>query len=163
MSKDLLQKSAVEVGKMIADKEISPVEVTQSLLDHAHALNDKVNAYVSFRDDKALAEAKQAEKEIQAGQARGPLHGVPMAIKDNLYVGGETTTMASKIHKDFVPKEDASSVARMKDAGIVLTGKLNMHEYAWGIDNNNPHFGAAHNPWDLEKTPGGSSGGSGAR
>lgn len=162
LSKDLLQKSAVEVGKMIADKEISPVEVTQSLLDHAHALNDKVNAYVSFRDDKALAEAKQAEKEIQAGQARGPLHGVPMAIKDNLYVGGETTTMASKIHKDFVPKEDASSVARMKDAGIVLTGKLNMHEYAWGIDNNNPHFGAAHNPWDLEKTPGGSSGGSGA-
>ena len=162
LSKDLLQKSAVEVGKLIADKAISPVEVTQTLLDHAHALNDKVNAYVSFRDDKALAEAKQAEEEIQAGQARGPLHGVPMAIKDNLYVGGETTTMGSKIHKDFVPTEDASSVARMKDAGIVLTGKLNMHEYAWGIDNNNPHFGAAHNPWNLEKTPGGSSGGSGA-
>ncbi|AGF71734.1 amidase [Corynebacterium halotolerans] len=162
MSSELLKKTAVEVGTLIADKQVSPVEVTQALLDHAHSLNDEVNAYISFRDEKALEDAKRAEDEIQSGNARGPLHGVPMAIKDNLYVGGETTTMASKIHRDFVPQEDASSVARMKNAGIVLTGKLNMHEYAWGIDNNNPHFGAVHNPWDLEKVPGGSSGGSGA-
>lgn len=147
---------------MITAKEISPVEVTQALLDHAHKLNDQTNAYISFRDEKALEDAKRAEEEVQAGNARGPLHGVPMAIKDNLYVGGETTTMASKIHQDFVPEHDASAVARMKEAGIVLTGKLNMHEYAWGIDNNNPHYGAVGNPWDLEKVPGGSSGGSGA-
>ena len=162
MTSELLRKTSVEVGKLIADKEVTAVEVTQALLDHAHKLNGDVNAYISFRDEKALQEAETADQEIAAGRSRGPLHGVPMAIKDNIYVGGETTTMASKIHRDFVPEEDASVVARMKDAGIVLTGKLNMHEYAWGIDNNNPHFGAVGNPWDLEKVPGGSSGGSGA-
>src|SRR5699024_1252107 len=132
------------------------------LLDHAHKLNSEVNAYISFRDEKALQEAEQADQEIAAGQNRGPLHGVPMAITDNIYVGGETTTMASKIHKNLVPEEAASVVARMKEAGIVLTGKLNMREYAWCIDNNNPHFGAVGNPWDLEKVPGGSSRASGA-
>ncbi|WP_026918572.1 amidase [Gordonia shandongensis] len=162
MSDELLTKSAVEVGELIRTREISPVDVTRQLLDHAHALNGEVNAYVSFRDEQALADAERAEKEIAAGDHRGPFHGVPMALKDNLYVAGETTTMASKIHRDFVSADDATVVGRLRDAGIVLTGKLNMHEYAWGIDNNSPHFGAVHNPWDLDKVPGGSSGGSGA-
>lgn len=162
MAKELLSKTATEVAGFIESKEVSPVEVTQALLDHAHELNDTINAYISFRDDAALTEAKKAEEEISAGQYRGPLHGIPMAIKDNLYVGGEVTTMASKIHGDFVSKDDSSVVAKLKEAGAVLTGKLNMHEYAWGIDNNSPHFGSVQNPWNLEKVPGGSSGGSGA-
>lgn len=162
MAKELLSKTATEVARFIESKEVSPVEVTQALLDHAHELNDTINAYISFRDDAALTEAKRAEEEISAGQYRGPLHGIPMAIKDNLYVGGEVTTMASKIHGDFVSKDDSSVVAKLKEAGAVLTGKLNMHEYAWGIDNNSPHFGSVQNPRNLEKVPGGSSGGSGA-
>ncbi|MGP6175280.1 amidase [Corynebacterium sp. A21] len=162
MSRELLHKTATEVAGLIESKEVSPVELTQSLLDHAHELNDTVNAYISFRDESALAEAKVAEEEIANGNYRGPLHGIPMAIKDNIYVGGEVTTMASKIHGDFVSQDDASVVKKLREAGVVLTGKLNMHEYAWGIDNNSPHFGAVHNPWNLDKVPGGSSGGSGA-
>src|SRR5699024_6082408 len=83
--------------------------------------------YISFRDDQALAEAKQAEDEIAAGNYRGPLHGIPMAIKDNIYIGGEVSTMASKIHGDFVSQDDASVVVNLREAGAVLTGKLNMH------------------------------------
>ncbi|WP_347957144.1 amidase [Gordonia aichiensis] len=162
MADELLTKTAVEVGELIRTREVSPVEVTQRLLDHAHELNGQVNAYISFRDEQALAEAAKAEEEIVAGDHRGPLHGVPMALKDNLYVAGEVTTMASKIHGDFVSADDATVVGRLREAGVVLTGKLNMHEYAWGIDNNSPHFGAVHNPWNLDKVPGGSSGGSGA-
>ena len=162
MADDLLKKSATEIGDLIRTKEISPVDVTRRLLDHAYGLNETVNAYVSFRDDEAMAEAKKAETEIVSGDYRGPLHGVPMGLKDNLYVAGEVTTMASKIHGDFVSNDDATVVSKLRDAGIVLTGKLNMHEYAWGIDNNSPHFGPVHNPWNLDKVPGGSSGGSGA-
>lgn len=162
MAKELLSKTATQVARLIETKEVSPVEVTRALLDHAHELNDTVNAYISFRDDAALQEAQKAEDEIAAGQYKGPLHGIPMAIKDNIYIGGEVTTMASKIHRDFVSKDDSSVVKKLKEAGAVLTGKLNMHEYAWGIDNNSPHFGPVHNPWNLDKVPGGSSGGSGA-
>ena len=158
----LLKKTATEVGALIHDGTVTSVELTQAMLKHARSLNEQVNAYISFREEQALADAKKADEEIAAGKIRGPLHGVPMAIKDNIYIGGEVSTMASKIHRDFVSDDDASVVARMKEAGIVLTGKLNMHEYAWGIDNNSPHFGPVHNPWDLDKVPGGSSGGSGA-
>lgn len=132
MAKELLSKTATQVAKLIETKEVSPVEVTRALLDHAHELNDTVNAYISFRDDTALQEAQKAEDEIAAGQYKGPLHGIPMAIKDNIYIGGEVTTMASKIHRDFVSKDDSSVVKKLKEAGAVLTGKLNMHEYAWG-------------------------------
>ena len=162
MAKELLNKTTTEVAKLIEGKEVSPVELTQALLDHAHEVNDTTNAYISFRDDAALAEAKTAEEEIAGGNYRGTLHGIPMAIKDNIYVGGEVTTMASKIHKDFVSQDDSSVVKKLREAGIVLTGKLNMHEYAWGIDNNSPHFGSVQNPWNTDKVPGGSSGGSGA-
>lgn len=162
LSKELLKKTATEAGELIHKGEVSSVELTQSLLEHAHSLNEQVNAYVLFRDDKALEEARKADEEIAAGNIRGPLHGVPMGIKDNLYMADEVTTMASKIHGDFVSKHDASAVTGLKNAGVVITGKLNMHEYAWGIDNNSPHFGPVHNPWNPDKVPGGSSGGSGA-
>lgn len=162
LSKELLKMTATEAGAAIHEGKVTSVELTQVLLDHARALNEQVNAYISFREEAALADAQLADEEISAGNIRGPLHGVPMGIKDNIYIGGEVSTMASKIHEDFVSEDDASVVKRMKEAGIVLVGKLNMHEYAWGIDNNSPHFGPVHNPWDLDKVPGGSSGGSGA-
>lgn len=154
--------TATEVGALLHEGKTTSVELAQALLAHARSLNEQVNAYISFREEEALADAQRADEEIAAGNIRSPLHGVPMGIKDNIYIGGEVSTMASKIHRDFVSEDDATVVKRMKDAGIVLVGKLNMHEYAWGIDNNSPHFGAVHNPWDLDKVPGGSSGGSGA-
>ena len=160
LSKELLKMTATEAGAAIHEGKVTSVELTQVLLDHARALNEQVNAYISFREEAALADAQLADEEISAGNIRSPLHGVPMGIKDNIYIGGEVSTMASKIHEDFVSEDDASVVKRMKEAGIVLVGKLNMHEYAWGIDNNSPHFGPVHNPWDLDKVPGGSSGGS---
>lgn len=161
-NQDLLALPVSELAELIKARKISSVELTKLVLAQARRLNPSINAYVSFREDQALTEAKAMDAEIAAGKYRGPLHGIPMGIKDNIYVGGEVTTMASKFHKDFVSKDDASVIAKLKDAGAVLIGKLNMHEYAWGITNNSPHFGAVKNPWNLEKIPGGSSGGSGA-
>lgn len=162
LAENLLNLSVTELGSKIQSRDISPVEATRSLLDHVEAANPAINAYISVTADEALADAKQAESEIAAGRYRGPFHGVPLALKDNLYVGQQVTTMASKIHADFIPESDATVVARLREAGAILTGKLNMHEYAWGIDNNSPHFGPVRNPWQTEKVPGGSSGGSGA-
>lgn len=162
MSNPILFLPVSELAKKIKSKEITSVELTQLFLDHSHALDPTLNAYISFRDEKALAEAAKMDAEIAAGQYRGVLHGIPMAIKDNIYVGGETTTMAAKYHENFVSDDDASVVENLKKAGVVLIGKLNMHEYAWGITNNSPHFGPVKNPWNLDKIPGGSSGGTGA-
>lgn len=162
LTHEYLTKSVTEIAELIKTQQVSPVEVTTELLEHAQKLNGEVNAYISFSAEQALSDAKVAEQEIAVGKYRGVFHGVPLGLKDNLYVGGQVTTMASRIHKDFVSEDDATVVAKLKNAGAVLTGKLNMHEYAWGIDNNSPHFGAVKNPWDPEKVPGGSSGGSGA-
>lgn len=162
MSNPLLFLPVSELAKKIQTKEISSVELTKLFLQHSHALNPKLNAYISFRDEKALEDAAKMDAEIAAGNYRGPLHGIPMAIKDNIYIGNEVTTMASKYHENFVSEDDASVVENLKNAGVVLIGKLNMHEYAWGITNNSPHFGPVKNPWNLSKIPGGSSGGTGA-
>lgn len=162
MSKELLEKTVTELGGMIRERKVSPVEVTENILSYIDTSNPKTNAYVSITAESALEQARVAEKEITAGQYKGVFHGVPIALKDNIYFANEVTTMASKIHRDFVSDVDATVTERFRAGGAVFTGKLNMHEYAWGIDNNNPHFGAVHNPWNPEKVPGGSSGGSGA-
>ncbi|MHC5225360.1 amidase [Ignatzschineria sp. LJL83] len=162
MSNPILFLPVSELANKIQSQEITSVELTKLFLDHAHALNPTLNAYISFRDEKALEEAAKMDEEIQAGKYRGLLHGIPIAIKDNIYIGNEVTTMASKYHEDFISEDDASVVENLKNAGAVLLGKLNMHEYAWGITNNSPHFGAVKNPWNLSKIPGGSSGGTGA-
>lgn len=162
MNKELLEKTVTELADLIKNRKVSPVEVTQNILDYVEQSNPKTNAYISITADSALERAREAEAEITAGNYKGIFHGVPIALKDNIYFGKEVTTMASKIHRDFVPEADATVTAKLREAGAVFTGKLNMHEYAWGIDNNNPHFGAVHNPWNPEKVPGGSSGGSGA-
>lgn len=162
MNKELLEKSVVDLAELIETKKVSPVEVTENLYKYIEKSNKDTNAYLSLSKEQALASAKKAEQEIMQGNYLGYLHGVPLALKDNIYFKDEVTTMASKIHKDFKPTYDATVTEKIRAAGAVFTGKLSMHEYAWGIDNNNPHFGAVHNPWDPAKVPGGSSGGSGA-
>lgn len=162
MNKELLEKSVTELAQLIKSKSVSPVEVTENMLQYIESSNPQTNAYVAITADSALKAAKHAENEIMQGKYKGTFHGVPIALKDNIYFANEVTTMCSKIHRDFISKEDATVTARLREAGAVFTGKLNMHEYAWGIDNNSPHFGAVHNPWNPEKVPGGSSGGSGA-
>jgi len=162
LTKELIQKSVEEVAPLIKDKSVSPVELTEAVLDHAEANQDSINAYTNFTRGNALKAAKKAESEIISGKYRGMYHGIPMALKDNIYIKNEVTTMSSKIHSDFVPNHDATVVEKLREAGAIFTGKLNMHEYAWGATNNSPHFGPCHNPWNLEKISGGSSGGSGA-
>lgn len=161
MSSELISKSVDELAPLIKSKSLSPVDLTESVLDYAEATQGKVNAYLAIYREEAVEAAKNAEAEIMQGNYRGMYHGIPMGIKDNFYFKNKQTTMASKIHKDFVASYDATVVEKLKEAGVIFTGKLHMHEYALSITNNNPHYGPVRNPWDLNKIPGGSSGGSG--
>ena len=162
MSKELAQLSISELAPMLREREVSPVELTQSVINRVKALDKEINSYVEYNEEKAVESAKKAEREIINGEYKGALHGIPMALKDILHIKGEKSAFGSKIHKDFISNEDATVVSKLKSTGVVFTGKLNMHEYAWGGTTNNPHFGPTRNPWNLEKIPGGSSGGSGA-
>jgi len=162
LTTDLHLKSVEELAPLLQSKALSPVELTKAILDFAEESQPKINAYMAFYREEALSQANEIEKEILQGQYKGMYHGIPMALKDNLYFKDKITTMSSKIHKDFISDYDATVVEKLRDAGVIFTGKLSMHEYAWGITNNNPHYGPVRNPWDLDKIPGGSSGGSGA-
>lgn len=162
MVDELITKSVDELSGLVKSRKVSPVELTDAVIRQTEKCNAAVNAYILQTPEKARAAAKVAEKEIMAGNYRGTLHGIPMAVKDIFYVKGEVTTMGSRIHKDFVPDIESTAVSKLRDAGAIFTGKLNMHEYAYGGSNNNPHFGPCHNPWDVARIPGGSSGGSGA-
>ena len=153
---------AAELGRRIARREVSPVEVARAQLARIERLDAKLNAFLLVTTNRALAEAAVAEREIAAGQVRGPLHGVPMALKDLFDTAGVRTTAGSKILAENVPARDAAAVERLRAAGLVLLGKTNLYEFAFGTTNDNPHYGPARNPWDLERSPGGSSGGSGA-
>jgi aspartyl-tRNA(Asn)/glutamyl-tRNA(Gln) amidotransferase subunit A len=159
---DLAYATIGELAPRIEQQDISPLELTRACLARIAALDGQVNAFITVLEESALREAEQAEREIRAGRYLGPLHGIPIAHKDLYYTAGVRTTAGSKIMRDFVPDEDAAVVARWRQAGTVLLGKLNMHEFAAGGTNENQHYGAAHNPWDLARIPGGSSGGSGA-
>lgn len=162
LSAEILSLTGVEVGARMASGDLSPVDVTRMTLDHASSLNDNVHAYISVREDEALAEAQILEEELRSGHRRGPLHGVPVALKDSVFVRDETTTLGSKIHADFRPTHDGAVVEKLREAGAVIVGKLNLHEYAWGLTNDNPYYGVSRNPWNPEKLAGGSSGGSAA-
>lgn len=162
LSKELVGKPVEELAPLLESKSLSPVELTEAVLDQADATQGEINAYMDIYREEALENAKQAEAEIAKGNYKGMYHGIPMGIKDNVYFKDKVSTMSSKIHKDFVSDHDATVITKLREAGVVFTGKVSMHEYAWGITNNNPHYGAVKNPWNLEKIPGGSSGGSGA-
>jgi aspartyl-tRNA(Asn)/glutamyl-tRNA(Gln) amidotransferase subunit A len=153
-----------ELARMIAGKKISPVEVVQAHLDRIAALDGKVKSYITVMGECALAAARTAEVAVQSGAPLGPLHGVPMALKDLYCTKGVKTTGGSKLLGEWVPGEDATVTARLAAAGAICLGKLNMHEFAYGPEGLNPHYGTPWNPWDVatHRICGGSSSGSGA-
>ena len=160
--------SISEIGKLYRHRKLSPVELTQFLLDRIGRLNPRLNAYLTLNSEIALKDAAAAESALsskarrKSGRDLGPLHGIPISLKDNLYTAGLRTTGGSGFLRDFVPLQDATVVASLKNSGAVLIGKTNLHEFAYGVTSNNPHFGPVRNPWDLDRIPGGSSGGSAA-
>jgi aspartyl-tRNA(Asn)/glutamyl-tRNA(Gln) amidotransferase subunit A len=159
---ELVYLSIAELGPKLRQREVSPVEVTRACVERIEQLEPLLNAFITVTADSAIEEAQQAEREISAGHYKGPLHGVPIAHKDLYYTAGVRTTAGSKVLSELVPDHDARVVELWKQAGTVLLGKLNMHEFAAGGTTDNPHYGPTHNPWKLGYHPGGSSGGSGA-
>ena len=153
--------SATELSALIKSCEVSPVEATEAYLQRIGDVDSKLNSYITVCQDEALAEAHRAHEEIASGSYRGPMHGLPVAVKDQFYTLGIRTTGGSTILGNFVPKEDATVISNLKRAGAVLLGKLNMSEYAMGDAFHHP-FGRPLNPWDLSRNPGTSSSGSGA-
>ena len=151
-----------KVAPLIRRRQLSPVELTKALLARIERLQPALNAFITITPDLALKQARQAEREITKRRYRGPLHGIPITIKDLFYTAGIRTTGGSKILRNFVPLEDATVVDRMQEAGTIFLGKTNLHEFAFGATNVNPHYGPVHNPWDLDRISGGSSGGSAA-
>ena len=158
---DLALASLEEAGRLVEKKEVSPVELTQRMLDRIERLDPKLNAYMTVTADQALEDARMAEREIAAGKYAGPLHGIPVAVKDLFQTKGVRTTAGSKILDTWQPDEDATAVRKLREAGAVNLGKLGMHEWAFGITSDNIHFGPVRNPWETDHVPGGSSGGSG--
>jgi aspartyl-tRNA(Asn)/glutamyl-tRNA(Gln) amidotransferase subunit A len=159
---DLTTLTIAEASRRIARRELSPVELTQAALERIERLNPRLNAFITVLGDQAIDGAKMAEREIMAGKIRGPLHGIPIALKDLCATKGIRTTAGSKILSDYIPTEDATVTVRLTQAGTILLGKLQMNEFAYGPDGDNVHYGPVHNPWDLERITGGSSSGSGA-
>ena len=158
----LTKLSLGEAAELVRRKKVSPVELTQACLARIAKLNPTLNAFITVTADAALAQAREAEAEVKRGKWRGPLHGIPLALKDLFDTAGVRTTAASALFKDRVPTEDAEVVRRLKAAGAVLVGKTNMHEFAYGGTSVTSYFGAVHNPWDPGHIAGGSSGGSAA-
>ena len=153
--------SATALGELIHKREVSPVEATEAYLERIDAIDGTLHSYVTVCRQEALQAARAAEQALARGESRGPLHGVPYAVKDQFCTKGILTTGGSTILGDFVPQEDATVVARLNAAGAVLLGKLNMSEFATGNSVRHP-YGTPHNPWDLRRNPGTSSSGSGA-
>ena len=152
----------LEAAHALRKRAISSAELTEAALVRTHELNPKLNAFITVLEDSARAQARAADAELSKGADRGPLHGVPIAVKDVFETRGVRTTCGSAIFKDNVPSRDAAVVEKLAAAGAVLIGKTGMHELAYGITSNNPHFGTIRNPRDADRIPGGSSGGSGA-
>ena len=159
---DLTELTISEAGPMLARGEISPVELAHACLERTESLDPHLNCFITCTAEAALASARQAEREIREGSYRGPLHGIPMALKDLYETRGIPTTAGSKVFAGYIPENDGFVVRKLKDAGIILLGKLNMHEIALGVTNENPHYGPCNNPWDIKRISGGSSGGSAA-
>lgn len=159
---DLTELSIAQAAEAILGRELSPVALTEAYLRRIATVDPAINSYILVTADRALADARLAEVEIGSGSYRGPLHGVPIALKDIIDTAGIVTTSGSRIFADRVPPADATVARKLAEAGSVLLGKLNTHEFALGGTTNNPHYGPARNPWDRSRIPGGSSGGSAA-
>ena len=161
INSDIPFLSATDLGHLIKSKELSPVDVVTAYLERIQELNPKLNAYITVSGELALEQAKQSETDISNGNYLGPLHGVPVAVKDQIHSAGILTSDQSKIRSDFVPRENATVLENLNKSGAILLGKLNMSEFALG-DPISSVYGPARNPWDIERNPGTSSTGSGA-
>ncbi|MFC1878359.1 amidase [Chloroflexota bacterium] len=164
---ELIWLSLAEASRLLAQGEISPLELTQAHLERIDATDGELNSFITLTAEAALKRARQAETErfqdsMPDGSLLGPLHGIPIALKDLYDTAGVPTTAGSKVFSKRVPQTNSVVVDRLFNAGAISLGKLNMHEIALGLTNVNPHYGPCHNPWDLARVPGGSSGGSGA-
>ena len=158
----LLELTISELAPKIKSREVSPVEITEAALSRAERLQPTLGSFITILHDQARSQARDLEEALARGDYRGPLHGIPIGLKDNIATAGIRTTLGSKVLGDNVPEEDAHVVRLCKDAGAVILGKENLEEFAAGATSNNPHYGAVHNPWALDHVPGGSSGGSAA-
>jgi aspartyl-tRNA(Asn)/glutamyl-tRNA(Gln) amidotransferase subunit A len=154
--------SITEVSELIQQQKVSPVELVTACLERIEQLQPKLNAFITVTADQALQEAKIAERAIQNGEWKGPLHGIPVGVKDFFDTAGIRTTAAFTVLKDRVPTKDAEVVTKLKEAGAIVLGKLNMHELGMGTTSVISYFGAVHNPWNTDYVAGGSSGGSAA-
>ena len=161
-SQDLAYLTLKEASGLVRRKTVSPVELTATCLKRIEAYNPALNAFITVTKGQAMETARAMEAEQQQGKWRGALHGIPIALKDNIDTAGVRTTAASELFKERVPSKDAEVVRRLKEAGAVLLGKTNMHEFALGGTSAVSYFGPVHNPWALDRIPGGSSGGSAA-
>ncbi len=160
--KEICELSIKDAARLIKNKEISPTDVLEALLERIESVNPKINAYISIDREGSLAAARTAEEEIRAGKHLGPLHGIPISLKDNIAAKGTITSAASKILAENLTSYDATVVERLRAAGAIIIGKNNLHEFAYGPTNEESHIGPCRNPWDTELIPGGSSGGSAA-
>ena len=159
---DLMKLTAVELGKKIKAGEVGAVDAAKACLDRIEKLDKEYNCFVTVDRDGALAQAEAVQKKIDAGELTGPLAGVPVAIKDNMCIEGMLTTCSSKILCNFVPTYTAEAVQLLREAGAVIIGKTNMDEFAMGSTTETSYYGITRNPWDTDRVPGGSSGGSAA-
>jgi aspartyl-tRNA(Asn)/glutamyl-tRNA(Gln) amidotransferase subunit A len=157
-----LQESIAEAGELLRGRKLSSLELTKECLARIEESNPKLNAFITVTADAALTQAHEADAEIQRGNWRGPLHGIPLGLKDLIDTAGTRTTAASALFKDRVPNQDAEVVSRLKEAGAVLLGKQNLHEFAYGGSSLVSYYGDMHNPWNTAHIAGGSSGGSAA-
>jgi aspartyl-tRNA(Asn)/glutamyl-tRNA(Gln) amidotransferase subunit A len=151
-----------EAANALREKRVSPVELAGAAISRIERLNSKLHAFITVTAEYAMIRARQAESELAGGRDRGPLHGIPIAVKDLFAMRSVRTTSGSKVFENLVSDFNSTVVERLEAAGAVILGKLNMHELAYGVTSENPHFGTVHNPWNTERSPGGSSGGSGA-
>ena len=162
MADDLDFYSLRAVHDLLRRREISARELVDSQLTRLESLQPQLNAFITVTHEEARRTADELDRETSLGESRGPLHGVPLTLKDLIWTKGVRTTSGSKVSADFVPQQDAAVVQRLRRAGALFLGKTNLHELAYGISNVNPHYGAVRNPWDEERISGGSSGGSAA-
>ena len=156
---ELKKLTLASAARMIARKEISPVELTEAALARIDRLNPDICAFITVMSDQALDRARDAERKIAGGHT-APLQGVPVSVKDLYDINGIRTTAGATVFAGKTPQQDATAVKKLKDAGAVIIGKTNLHEFAFGVTTVNPYYGTARNPWDRDRISGGSSGGS---
>jgi len=159
---ELFEHTALELKELLGNRETSATEIARSVFDRIYEVEPDVHAYVTLTEELAPASAKDVDRKLAAGDELGPLAGIPVAVKDNMATKGVLTTASSRILSNHIPVYSATVVRKLYDAGMVMTGKTNMDEFAMGSSTETSYFGPTRNPWQLEAVPGGSSGGSAA-